>query len=235
MFWNKIISFESIPSTNSFLLDHYAEYDDLTLVEAVRQTNGRGRKGRVWHSDENSLTFSFLLKDKKYLEKYKEISILMAYGLIRVLEEYGLKASIKWPNDVYAKGRKIAGILLQGIAKERLECLIVGIGINVNNDRFEDEFLREPTSLKIELDKDIDQQEFRDKVYDSILRTIVSKEDFYEDISSHDYLKGQEAYALVSDEKRKVRVIGIDRDYSLKIETEGKTMNIDSGEISFHL
>lgn len=209
----------------------------MSFVSANVQTNGRGRNNRIWKSENGNLLFSLLLLNKQLIEKYKEISILTAYSITQVLKEYNINSMIKWPNDIYVNDKKICGILLEAITKEEIECLIVGIGINVNQEYFEGEYLHEPTSLKKELKKDIDLNEFKNKIYTSIennLKQLLNNNDFYNEISKLDYLKDKEVYALINEEKKKIKVLGINKDYSLKIISDNNIQNLESGEISFH-
>jgi len=219
------------------LKEHYQELEDMSFVSANVQTNGRGRNNRIWKSENGNLLFSLLLLNKQLIEKYKEISILTAYSITQVLKEYNINSMIKWPNDIYVNDKKICGILLEAITKEEIECLIVGIGINVNQEYFEGEYLHEPTSLKKELKKDIDLNEFKNKIYTSIennLKQLLNNNDFYNEISKLDYLKDKEVYALINEEKKKIKVLGINKDYSLKIISDNNIQNLESGEISFH-
>lgn len=233
------IHFELIDSTNTYLKDNYQELENLTFVSSDRQTQGRGRNDRKWDSDGNNLLFSLLLKDKKYYEYTNTISILSAYTILQVLEEYGLNdLSIKWPNDVYVDGKKICGILLEAISKNDFECLIVGIGLNVNQIDFDGQYIHEPTSMKKTLNRDIDIEELRDIIYKRLisnLEKLVRGVDYYEDIVKYDYLRNKQVYALINNEKQLVKVIRINKDYSLCVSYNQTEYNINSGEISFHI
>ncbi len=235
----KTIDFDIIDSTNTYIKNNYQSLDNMTFVSAKNQTNGRGRNQRIWKSEDGrNLLFSLLLSKQKYIEQYKAISILSAYTVLEVLEDYGINASIKWPNDVYVNDSKICGILLEAVTKETVECLIVGIGINVNQKVFEGEYLHRPTSLSIELNKDIGLDEFKLKVYTMLennLNELINGKDFYEAVKKADYLRDKEVYAVIDNLKRRIRVIGINEDYSLKIEYDNITRDIESGEITFHL
>jgi len=235
----KTICFDNIDSTNTYLLRNYQELEDLTFVSSKIQNQGKGRRGRVWDSQLGNLYFSFLLKDKNYLAKYKDISIISALSIVEMLEDYGLSnISIKWPNDIYVNSKKICGILLEAVSKQDLECLVVGVGINVNQEEFLFEYKQLPTSLKLELSKTVNIDEFANKVYARIvdnLNLLLSNHSFYEDIVKYDYLKGKQAFALIDNVKTKINVIKINENYSLKIEYDNKIIDIESGEISFHL
>ena len=234
------ICFECIDSTNKYLKDNYVNLDNELFVRANTQTQGKGRTNRNWDSEDNkNLLFSLLLKDKKYFKYYASISILTAYSIIEVLSEYSISdLSIKWPNDIYVKDKKICGILLEAISTNEMECLIVGVGVNVNQTEFKSEYINKPTSIKKILNKDIDLDELEDKIYSKLINNLyrlIDGYDYYLEISKYDYLKDKEVYALIDDLEKLVKVIGIDKDYSLKVVVENKETNITSGEISFHV
>lgn len=112
---------------------------DGTLVWAMRQTQGRGRMGRRWRSAPGGLYASWLLRPKFTPERLADLSLACGEALAAALREFGAATSVKPPNDVYAlcpdgKGRKIAGILCEASGGgSRLDWLIVGFGVNVNN------------------------------------------------------------------------------------------------------
>ncbi|MFN3813669.1 MAG: biotin--[acetyl-CoA-carboxylase] ligase [Aquificaceae bacterium] len=119
--------FEELSSTQDFLKDKSLPFG--TLVVSNRQTRGRGRYGRSWYSQDGGLYFSFLLEDMNNL---RELPLVLGLSVCEFLENIGIVPSIKWVNDVYVKGKKICGILVE---KSRGR-VIVGIGLNVNQDSF---------------------------------------------------------------------------------------------------
>lgn len=233
----KQIHFEKIDSTNTYLKNNYQTLDNLTFVSSDIQTQGKGRNDRVWESEDNNLLFSLLIKDKKLFNRTNALSILSAYTVLNVLQDYGVNdVSIKWPNDVYVGDLKICGILLQSQSKQELECLIIGVGINVNQKEFNEEY--HATSLANILNKDIDLVKFKHDIYSKFvdnLNKLSNEYDFYQEISKYDYLKNKEVYALINNEKRLVRVKGINLDYTLCVVSNDSECNINSGEISFHI
>lgn len=236
----KLLCFDCLDSTNSYLKQNYQELESLTFVETKEQTLGKGRLERKWQSEKGkNLLFSILLKDSCYFEKYKEISIVSAYSVIQVLEQYGLtNIGLKWPNDVYVNDSKICGILLESVSTNQMECLIVGIGINVNQKSFSKDLIHPATSLFNELNKEIELNQFKKDIYQQLItnyQKLVDKETFYEKIVRYDYLKDTEAYALINDEKKLVKIIKINNDYSLRIIVDNNECDIHSGEISFHI
>lgn len=233
----KQIHFESVDSTNTYLKQNYKQLENFTFVSADIQTQGRGRNNRKWDSDNNNLLFSLLIKDKNILKKVNEVSIISAYIIIKVLQEYGIDdLSIKWPNDVYAGNKKICGILLESISINELECLIVGVGVNVNQREFDLDY--NATSMSIINNTDIDISSLKKNVYskfESFLNSVSSGSDYYLEISKYDYLKNKEVYALINNEKKLVKVKGINSDYSLCVVSNESEYNLYSGEISFHI
>lgn len=236
----KEIFCDEIDSTNTYLKTRYNEYEDMTFVGTNLQTNGHGRNGRSWFSNKGeNLMFSLLIKNEEVIKQYRALSVLSAYSVIEVLKEYKVeKLNFKWPNDVYVDGKKICGILLESVSSNSIECLIIGVGINVNQKEFDGEYLNEPVSLSNILDEHIDLDIFRKKIYERFVENINKLQngyDFIKDIREYDYLKDKEVYVSINNEIKKVKVLGIDTDYTLKILQNDKEMNIDYGEVSFHI
>ena len=234
------IDFDTVDSTNTYLKNKYGELEDMTFVSALLQTEGRGRNNRKWFSNKgDSLMFSLLLKDEVFLKNYRCLSVLAAYSVIKALEKHEIRdLSIKWPNDVYAGEEKICGILLEGVAREQMECLIIGTGINVNQESFEGEYLRKPTSVYRQTGKHVDLEELKNTVYTEFeknLELLKEEHDFYPEIARYDYLKGRNAVAEINGKKEEVMIRGINEDYSLRICYHGNESDIESGEITFHL
>jgi BirA family transcriptional regulator, biotin operon repressor / biotin---[acetyl-CoA-carboxylase] ligase len=132
-----IHSFKSIGSTNE-VAKRLAESGaaEGTLVIAERQIRGRGRLGRTWHSPSGQgLYFSLVLRPRLNFEKMPALSMVAALSVCRAIEnQTQLSVQIKWPNDCFLKGKKVAGILVEISAElDMVSYAILGIGINVNN------------------------------------------------------------------------------------------------------
>ena len=235
----KEIHFQTIDSTNSYLKRNYRELDDLCFVSAEQQSAGRGRQQRSWDSESGqNLLFSVLIKEKELIGHYEELSIVSAYAILKVLQRYGIdELGIKWPNDVYAGHKKICGILLESVSADQLDCLIIGIGLNVNQIRFSGSYLTEPVSMKQLLGKDIKIPELKNEIYEELLadfRKVKEKEDLYPQIAAYDELKDKTVIAEIRGHQEKVYVKGIARDYSLQVIDGNETFSLRSGEVSFH-
>ncbi|SHH22588.1 biotin--[acetyl-CoA-carboxylase] ligase [Thermosipho atlanticus] len=134
MIGDKIIILEKTNSTNDYLKKNYENFINGTVVVAIEQINGKGRKGRTWYSPKGGLWFSILLKPKKNISPHF-FTKLSSITIIKILKKYKVDAQIKWPNDIYVNNKKLAGILTESEYKNsKLLALIVGIGININNE-----------------------------------------------------------------------------------------------------
>ncbi len=130
--------YDSVSSTNDIALAWGEEAaKDWSLVIAERQTAGRGRDGRIWLSEPgSSLTFSLVLRPSADEVKcFPRFTALAALGLIGALANLGLKAEIKWPNDVLVEHKKIAGVLVESNWQgNQTAVVVVGMGVNVLTD-----------------------------------------------------------------------------------------------------
>ena len=135
--FKKIMYFDLLESSNTYLIDlHKCCYIDTPLVVvANNQKKGRGRRGKKWFSDPNSLTFSFAIPITHKLTNWN-ISMITSLALINVLNCYNIKAVIKYPNDIIINNKKVAGILTEVISLNKTKHCIVGVGLNVNNELF---------------------------------------------------------------------------------------------------
>ena len=126
-----------------------------TLVVSDYQTEGKGRLDRKWWSPPGeNLLFSLIFRPPFKIDQTFRLTVLSSLAVARAIRrESGLEAFIKWPNDVYIKGKKVSGILSElGIKDGQLEYVIVGIGINVNSDPSIDREIRNvATSISVEL------------------------------------------------------------------------------------
>ena len=153
----KIIKLDAIDSTNSYLkkLLNKESLDDLSVVVSKHQTQGRGRNGNIW-SNKPSLNLAFSIYkrfsdfeiDKKFM-----LNVISSISVYETLKKYNLlDLTIKWPNDIMAADKKIAGILIENnIRRNRIKYSVIGIGININQSEFKN--LPNATSVFIETRK----------------------------------------------------------------------------------
>ncbi len=130
-----------------------------TVIMAEHQFAGRGQRGNVWHTEPGmNLTFSLLLKPA-FLKVSAQFLLNMMISIavkdaLAILAGSFLK--VKWPNDLYYKDQKIGGLLIENsIAGGQYKSSIIGIGINVNQKKFDEKLLNRATSLYQILQQDV--------------------------------------------------------------------------------
>ncbi len=132
------VHLQETDSTNRWLREHATE--GIRAVWADYQTHGRGQGGNHWESERGqNLTCSVLLQPADIPAHAQfRISMAVALAVVDALKPYaGEELSVKWPNDIYWRDRKLAGILIENrLQGNRIEESIVGIGINVNQRQF---------------------------------------------------------------------------------------------------
>ncbi|MFO7923289.1 MAG: biotin--[acetyl-CoA-carboxylase] ligase [Bacteroidales bacterium] len=148
----EILKFSSLDSTNDHCrkIAGTSAIDEGTVVWADKQLMGRGQGSNTWESESGqNLTFSIVLYPR-FLEASDQfyLSMVASLGLTDFLKEFMKNIYIKWPNDIYAGDRKIAGILIENsVMENRIDNSILGIGININQDSFP-KYIPNPVSLK---------------------------------------------------------------------------------------
>lgn len=149
-----IIWKEKVGSTNEEMHSLIPELESFSVLAALSQDKGRGQGDHKWHSEGGlNLTFSILVKyDGTHLFKARDQQLLtMAASLAAVdfLAENDIEASIKMPNDIYLKDKKICGMLIEnGLNGGNMQWSIVGIGLNVNERDFPED-LPNPVSMSL--------------------------------------------------------------------------------------
>ncbi len=138
-----IIKLDAIHSTNDYLKSLLQKQfvENLTVVTAEHQFKGKGQMGSEWLVESGkNLTFSILVKDLLLeINAIFHLNVAVAVSIIETLSELQINnLAIKWPNDILADNKKIGGILIENSIRNDGEIFsIVGIGVNVNQDSFE--------------------------------------------------------------------------------------------------
>ena len=161
MEWN-IIHLEQIDSTNTEARRQAMQgIAEGLVITAEKQTAGKGRRGRNWESPEGeNLYFSMLLRPKVLIDKTPMLTLIMALSVAKAVEKFcGLNPAIKWPNDLVLSGKKICGILTEmHMLDGQIEDVIVGTGININQELFSSELEDKATSLSLECNRKLDKK-----------------------------------------------------------------------------
>jgi len=111
-----------------------SEMPSVSLFLAESQSTGRGRENRAWNSATGlNLLFTILLHPSG-IEQLRKINLAGCCAVVRTCKDEGVDAGIKWPNDVWVKGKKLSGMLLDSSVLGSSFTASLGIGINLNED-----------------------------------------------------------------------------------------------------
>lgn len=157
LFGKRIYHFFKTDSTNQVALElgHAGEPEGAVII-AEEQTAGRGRAGHSWHSERAAGIYATILLRPRLAPVQAPLLTMMAGLSARaaVQSATGLSVDLKWPNDLMISGKKLGGILTEMHAEpSQVRFVIVGIGINVNQQRFPVELSATSTSLRLETDR----------------------------------------------------------------------------------
>jgi len=160
-----IHSFRKVTSTNDMAKEIAMKgAKEGTVIVAEAQTRGRGRLGREWASPKGGLWFSIILRPKVRPRDAPKLTLMISVAVAKTINKlFDLEAEIKWPNDVLVKGKKVCGILTETNTKgDSLNFAVVGVGINANFSLhdFPANLRDSSTTLKEELQKEIDCEAF---------------------------------------------------------------------------
>lgn len=218
---------KSVPSTNTWARERALMGDgEGTLVVAEGQSAGRGRRGRRFFSPEGSgIYLSIVLRPSITAEKSHLLTCAAAVACARAIELVsGKNVQVKWVNDIYCDGRKVAGILTEGsycLEEGRFDYAVLGVGINVKLPEagFPDEisaragalFGADAPSVRCKL-----TAAFLDEFWELYLR--LPDDSFRYEYRRRCFLLGESVTALVGGRKVCGRVVDIDHDFRLVLE-----------------
>jgi len=234
--------FFTIGSTNDAALEMgHAGAAHGTVVLAEQQTAGRGRVGRTWHSEKsNGIYMTVLLRPA--ITPVEAPLITLVAGLAArdaVAEQTGAAPDLRWPNDLMLSGKKFGGILTEMHAEpDRVQCVVVGIGINVNQEAFPADIRGQATSLRIETGRAQSRNELvvrvlraLDGYYNQFLRMggepILRR---FAEVSS--YCEGKRVRVGTTKETFLATTAGLDPSGVLRVRREnGKTEPVLAGDV----
>lgn len=235
--------FDCIDSTNTYL-QSLAERGAPagTVILADRQTAGRGRMGRSFHSPAGSgLYMSVLLRPLLRPEQLMHLTCAVAVAACRAIENAtGFRPQIKWVNDIVWEGKKLGGILTTisidsstGLADR----VIVGIGINCSNTAFPDELKEIATSLSTVTGRNFSREKLAAELVrqlEIMARELIDCQGAYMAYYRENcVVKGKRVQLIRGEERREATVLNIDDNGALIVHSaNGSTEIINSGEVS---
>lgn len=234
MIGERTIWVATLPSTNQFLKENWQRLPNGTVVVAEYQTAGRGRYNRFWHSPEGGLWFSVLFKPRRQI-KPSFFTKLCSVAVVKALGSVKVDVKIKWPNDVYYDKKKLAGILTEGVFEENtLKAVIVGIGMNVNNE-IPKELKYKAIALSQILSRNFDLKVLLKmilKQVNQLLKRYWSKPEALTRVWKGLLLQkeGMEVYFIYEDQVKTGKIVRIEDD-KIHILTEGQELSVSSLEI----
>jgi BirA family transcriptional regulator, biotin operon repressor / biotin---[acetyl-CoA-carboxylase] ligase len=167
-----IVRLDTVDSTNTYIRNHQELWDrQYCTVVAREQTGGKGRFERTWLSEPGlDLACSMVFIPPGSASDFSCVTLLAGLAVHRALSpRCGKDLNLKWPNDIRWKTKKLGGILCEAVPAARPPVVIIGIGINVNRDRFPGEIASTAVSLKIATGTDHSV----DEVFHEIMRHCV--------------------------------------------------------------
>lgn len=127
------IRLSEVDSTNTYAKEHVRTHNTAVLSDV--QTQGKGRDGRTFLSHVGGMYLSLVRMDDLPVAESPRYMMAAPLAVLSVLKQYGLRPRIKWPNDVWVSGKKIAGILIESECDgDRIRRAVIGVGLNVRNE-----------------------------------------------------------------------------------------------------
>jgi BirA family biotin operon repressor/biotin-[acetyl-CoA-carboxylase] ligase len=210
------------------------------VIISEEQTKGKGRIGRQWHSkSKEGIWMSIILKPNMIPQKAPFITLIAGASIAKVLNDLGVQANIKWPNDIIINNKKVAGILTELSAEiDRINYIILGIGINVKTMEFSQEISEIATSLYKEGHK-ISRVDIIRKIlkeFENLYLQYINKELKEETLDicrQHSAIIGKDVYLIKGEEKELVRCLDMNQEGNLVVRTKDNIIKeIISGEVS---
>lgn len=225
----KKIYYQEIDSTNKEI--ERINSSEGTVLIAETQTLGKGQSGRSWLSEKGGLYFSILVKPKENIHLIPLISGLSVVNTINkllILEKSNI--SIKWPNDVFYGNKKISGTLVESKFKgNKIEHCIVGVGININQNKFPEFDDNIPTSIKIISGKEINKELVLDEYLNNFFyyyEQLSNSNKIIEEVNNLLYMKNKIITVFTSGKEIYGNLLGLNIDGALILKDENKKEHI---------
>jgi BirA family biotin operon repressor/biotin-[acetyl-CoA-carboxylase] ligase len=238
-----ILRFDSLPSTNTEAARQAANgvAEGLCIV-AREQTRGRGRQQRVWISPPDAgLYFSIVLRPRLSKIHWPLITLMTSIAVADALADAcALAVDIKWPNDIYARERKLCGILAEMIETTRGSACIVGIGINQKESAFPSELRESAIAIETLTDSAPDVELLLQSLTQAIARRyqILQEPDgpqrtLHEWSARSSYANDKRVRVSLDAETIEGITRGLEPDGALRVETEaGDIRIIRAGDVA---
>lgn len=230
-----------VDSTNSYLFSRAADHmGKRYAVLAEKQSSGRGRRGRQWVSPfGKNLYLSLLVSFSGGMSALEGLSLTVAIAVERALRRLGIPdVGLKWPNDIYARSRKLAGILLEVTGEYNSHCqVVIGIGLNLSMNDDDARAIEQPWVDLRSLREGLSRNEVAGVLLDELLKAVdeFQREGFaplQAYWSEHDIYHGREVTISSPSYEINGVVKGVNRKGELLLQTSRGMEVISAGELS---
>jgi len=239
-FFNVLDILDSVGSTNDTIKENVLTHPEGWVVLAESQTKGKGRNGRTFLSNKGKgLYCSILLKphnDGKILNK---LSLITPLAMAKSIHEcYGLRPVIKWPNDLWLNGKKIAGVLIETQFSQdqtSFDFVIIGIGVNVHTQEFPTDLSSIAASLEDFTESVLDRNDLLIRFLTNF-KTLLDSQDFMDDYRKWMLPYGTEVIVTHQDDTYSGRVFRLNENGHLVVtKDDGTSVILNSEEIHLKL
>ncbi len=236
-FGKEVVCVDEADSTNA-LAKREKGYPEGTVFVAKKQTQGRGRNEKIWNSeDENALYMSILLKPQILPDKVSALTLVFGLAVFNALKNYA-DIEIKWPNDIILNNKKVSGIMCEMSAdSEKIDYIVCGVGVNINNEQFPKEIEGVATSLKLETGRDFEHSEIASEVlgeFEELYYEFLENglDNIINDYRNNCITLSKEVRVIIDSVETKAYVLDITDDGALLVRTDNGEKIINSGEAS---
>ena len=227
--------FKELDSTNEFAKREAEKTSEDILIISEKQTAGKGRMGRSFHSPEGGIYMSLLLHPKADKNSLR-ITVMAAVAVARAIETVvGVKAQIKWVNDIYVDNKKVCGILTEGpynTEKKAFDYAVLGIGINtvLPIGGFPGD-IKDIAGALFETKDDLKQECLIDLFLENFFEIYDGKSDYMTEYKSRSIVLGKEIEYIKNGKKIRAEAIDILNSGELVVRTDCGIQKLNSGEI----
>ena len=241
----QLVCLDSVDSTNSEAERQLADGAAVPLVILARaQTEGRGRRGRVWHSPPaGNLYSTFVFRPRLEPARLQDFTLWMGLNVCELVSNFcKIEPGLKWPNDLLVKGRKAGGMLTEArIDADQIRDLVFGLGLNLNG-RVADlprDLQRTATSLADAVGAPVDLNRFAAALIGRVLSAYAQfieggyRDKFAELWARYDVLRGRPVSVIQGSRTVAGLATGIDDEGSLIVRlNSGRTERFRAGEVT---
>ncbi len=240
--------FESIPSTNDYLLDRTKYVDNKFMVcLANHQTQGKGRNGTKWISPADANIYLSIGKviDISFVSQIHGLSLACGVSIARLLNLMGIDVKLKWPNDILYNNKKLAGILIETRIQGNCLIVVIGVGLNVDMSECEAGPISQPWADLSQLTTNNSKNGINRNILSANLLTVLIDcvlqynldgfDSFASDWKRFDLLQGRNVTIITDKETFTAKVLGINNDCSLSVSVDNQQKTLYAADIKLKI